>query len=267
MKPAEDPADRLVDALLREQHRNAADEPLLGSIETALNAAAPAVTSTAAVKRRRHLLPPLAAAAAMVLSIGGVAYWQARKAPSAQSSQAPSQSGRANEQADAAKALHEKSIHELPKKAPLFRYADLWGGHNQSPFTTRPGSTLPPPAEVAMDATPAAPEAKPQDAAGMHGPFPPVPSLAKLDEKSLRREPSSSYTMPDDTSSFDRLPSPPGALASNGGMSGGMGGSGSGLGLGAGTGMGHGFGRGSASRDSSSIEASDAEKPSATTPP
>lgn len=273
MKPAEDSADRLLDALLREQRRNAADEPLLESIETALNVAAPAVTATAvapAAKRRRHLLPPLAAAAAIILSIGAVAYWQAGQTPSAQFSQAPAISAERSAQANAAPAVHEKRSSELPKKAPLSRYADLW---TRSGFSARPGCELPPRAEVTLDAAPAAPEANPQDSTENWGAFPPVPSLAKLDENSLRSGASSTYTMPDDTSAFGRLPSPPGALASNGGTSGGLGGSGSGFGKGTGAGMAsgtgaaHGFGPASAGRGSSNKEASEAEKPSVTTPP
>ena len=270
MKPTQDPADRLLDALLREQHRNASDVPLLESIETALNAAVPATpAATPVAKRRRHLLPPLAAAAAIVLSIGAAAYWQARNFPLAQSGEAPAESVSRNADVDAAPALHEKRSSGLPKKAPLSRYADLWEGHSQSPFTTRPEGAVPPPAEVAMDATPAAPEAKAQEPTDMHGSFPPVPSLAKLNEKPLYGGPSSTYKMPDDTSSFDRLPSPPGGLSGSGGMSGGMSGGlgGSGSGFGKGSGNGTGFGPASASRDFSKMDALDAEMPSVTTPP
>ena len=58
MNPSEDPADRLLDSLLREQHRNSADEPLLAEIQTALDNAAPAA-SAAKHPAGRAGVPPL----------------------------------------------------------------------------------------------------------------------------------------------------------------------------------------------------------------
>ncbi len=74
MNHSEDPSDRLIDSLLREQaRRREADDELLAGIRAALDAH-PA-TRTAARPGRKTFLPLAAAAALVFLSVGGIAWW------------------------------------------------------------------------------------------------------------------------------------------------------------------------------------------------
>ncbi|MDB6079365.1 MAG: hypothetical protein JWO82_3112, partial [Akkermansiaceae bacterium] len=81
MTTPEDPSDRLIDSLLREQaRRRAADEELIASIHAALDGAGG--KTTARMKRfspRMGLL--LASAAAVVLVAGGMAIWKRGESP------------------------------------------------------------------------------------------------------------------------------------------------------------------------------------------
>ncbi|MCW1912432.1 von Willebrand factor type A domain-containing protein [Luteolibacter sp. GHJ8] len=69
MNPSEDPSDRLVDSLLREQARRSADEELLKSIEEKLDAVSPA---SAQAERPRSVLsnPAVIGALAAVVTLG-----------------------------------------------------------------------------------------------------------------------------------------------------------------------------------------------------
>ncbi|MBN8459998.1 MAG: VWA domain-containing protein [Verrucomicrobia bacterium] len=73
-----DPSDRLLDSLLREQHRGAPDEALLADIEKALDAA-PARSAKPAVKskppRRKSRVVPMAVAATITLGVGTLLWW------------------------------------------------------------------------------------------------------------------------------------------------------------------------------------------------
>jgi Ca-activated chloride channel family protein len=133
-----DPTDRLLDSLLREQHRDAPDEALLRDIEAAI-AAAPAVDAApaeAAPVRRRSYGKPIAAAAVLALSATAVVFWQTEPpqptAPDAAASSQPEMQGRTNSAAST----------EVPKKAPLTRYAELW---TRSPLSAppKPAENLP----------------------------------------------------------------------------------------------------------------------------
>jgi Ca-activated chloride channel family protein len=73
MKPSEDPSDRLVDSLLREQTRGKADEALLQAIEEKLDGV-PLVQRPSGSRRSRSWLP-LSAAAAVVLGGVGTYMW------------------------------------------------------------------------------------------------------------------------------------------------------------------------------------------------
>jgi Ca-activated chloride channel family protein len=84
MNPSEDPSDRLVDSLLREQARGKADEALLQSIEEKLGAVVP-VQRQADPRGSRRLWMPLSAAAAVVLCgvgsyVGTYAWKQSQRA-------------------------------------------------------------------------------------------------------------------------------------------------------------------------------------------
>jgi Ca-activated chloride channel family protein len=129
-----DPTDRLLDSLLREQHRNAPDEALLRDIEAAIaaTAATPAVVEApaeAAPIRRRSYGKPLAAAAVLALSATAAVFWQAEQpqpsAPDAAALSHPEMQSRTNSAAST----------EVPKRTPLTRYAELW---TRSTFTTPP---------------------------------------------------------------------------------------------------------------------------------
>ena len=133
MNSPTDPTDRLLDSLLREQHRNAPDEALLRDIEAAI-AAAPVVVAApaeAAPIRRRSFGKPLAAAAVLAVSATAVVFWQVEKLqPSAPEEAARSQPELQSRTGSAAST-------EVPKKAPMTRYAELW---TRSAFTTPPKS-------------------------------------------------------------------------------------------------------------------------------
>ena len=79
MNPSEDPSDRLVDSLLREQSRGKADEALLKSIEEKLDGV-PLVQRRAGSRRARSWLP-LSAAAAVVLGGVGTYMWDRHSQP------------------------------------------------------------------------------------------------------------------------------------------------------------------------------------------
>ncbi len=213
MNPSEDPADRLLDSLLREQHRNAADEPLLDSIETALTTSAPAA------KRPRPWLQPLAAAAVLALSVGAVAYWQAREQrPLA----ALSERTREAAQVEAAPALassHRKVQHASPGRAPN-------------------------PAETSLDAAPAAgqPQAMPHA-------YPAMPPLAMREEKPFANDSAAPEGFAGEPTALEAMPAAATPAPVRGGLNVDLAASTSGTGRGSGFGKGSGSGFGLGSVD------------------
>ncbi|MCF7731743.1 MAG: von Willebrand factor type A domain-containing protein [Akkermansiaceae bacterium] len=81
MNSSTDPSDRLLDSLLHEQHRDAADEALLADIEKAIAATPaqpekPVTPATRTAKpRRRSRMVPFAIAAAVTIGVGSMLWW------------------------------------------------------------------------------------------------------------------------------------------------------------------------------------------------
>ncbi|WP_367874318.1 Amuc_1099 family pilus-like system protein [Luteolibacter sp. Populi] len=112
MNPSEDPSDRLVDSLLRQQARGAADEALLQAIGEKLDAATPIPARS---PRRGPIWASLAAAAAVVCVGTGTYLWQRENEP------APGESSLALGVGEAAMNRTRRSLpdSEMPPAPPL----------------------------------------------------------------------------------------------------------------------------------------------------
>ena len=220
MNPSEDPADRLLDSLLREQHRNAADEPLLGAIETALTVPVPAA------KRQRPWFQPLAAAAVLALSVGAVVYWQARE-------QRPL-------------AALPDSVREA---APMEALPAL-ANHDRQPSSPHPGLS-PNPADTSLDAAPAAANPQPRPHA-----FPALPPLAMQKKTQPARDAGAGEILSNEPTTLEAMPAAATPSAGPGALRSDLATSGNGTGIGKGGGSGTGFGHGKA-KGAGKMEASE----------
>ena len=163
-----DPSDRLLDSLLREQHRGAPDEALLADIEKALDAA-PARSAKPAVKskppRRKSRTVPLAVAATITLGVGTLLWWnpKARTAIGMTDRESASPASMERLKLDYPPEIIVGTPKPMilpgqaPHSPPLARYAPLG---NEPPFTSKPPSaslpgtpppnlTVPPPPQPA----------------------------------------------------------------------------------------------------------------------
>jgi Ca-activated chloride channel family protein len=163
MNPSEDPSDRLVDSLLREQARRSADEELLKSIEEKLDAVSPA---SAQAERPRSILstPAVIGALAAVVTLGmlifGSANMAMNKAKRSEQVAAPSyRESQLREQ-----IVPERDLKELPASLP--------SGPSESPSIASGGiEALPPLPDSSLkletlEAPPAAAPAPDQSLAG-----------------------------------------------------------------------------------------------------
>ncbi len=171
-----DSSDRLLDSLLREQHRGAPDEALLADIEKALDAApkpSAKPVAKAAPPRRKSRAVPMAVAATITLGLGALLWWnpKARTAIGMESSASPSRDNMERLRVDYPAELIEGTPKPmiLPGQTPQpRRQADANGaGIRYANPTAIPAAPLPSVVPVVPPSAPVAPTPRPSPEPGL----------------------------------------------------------------------------------------------------